>query len=160
MESLFKTQLPWWEFIARGLLVYFLVLVLLRITGKRQIGQLSPFDFVLLLILSNGVQNAMNGGDNSFTGGAILASTLVGINSVTGYVTYYWPWMERLVEGSPRIVIYDGHARLEAMAAEKLTMQELLSALRQEGCTEISQVRLSIIEPNVRITVIARKESP
>jgi uncharacterized membrane protein YcaP (DUF421 family) len=74
----------WWEFIVRAVVVYLFLLVLLRITGKRQVGQLAPFDLVLLLVLSNAVQNSMNGGDNSITGGMILAATLVGINSGVG----------------------------------------------------------------------------
>ena len=74
---MWKTSLPWWEFIFRGLIVYVFLLVILRITGKRQVGQLAPFDLVLLLVLSNAVQNSMNGGDNSVTGGLIAATTLV-----------------------------------------------------------------------------------
>jgi uncharacterized membrane protein YcaP (DUF421 family) len=71
-------SLPWWEFILRGMIVYFFLIVLLRLTGKRQIGQMAPFDLVLLLVLSNAVQNAMNGGDNSVIGGMISAVSLVG----------------------------------------------------------------------------------
>jgi uncharacterized membrane protein YcaP (DUF421 family) len=70
----------WWHFVVRAVVVYVFLLVLLRFTGKRQVGQMAPFDLVLLLVLSNAVQNAMNGGDNSITGGIILASTLVGLN--------------------------------------------------------------------------------
>ena len=73
-------DLGWWEFIVRAIVVYVFLLVLLRMTGKRQVGQLAPFDLVLLLVLSNTVQNSMNGGDNSITGGLILASALVGLN--------------------------------------------------------------------------------
>lgn len=124
MDSLWVPQLPWWQFIVRGLLVYFLVLMLLRVTGKRQVGQLSPFDLVLLLILSNGVQNAMNGGDNSFTGGAILAATLVGTNALMGYATYYFPWLEGVVEGRPRILIQEGQVCPDVMAGEQVTMQD------------------------------------
>ena len=81
----------WWEFIVRAVVVYLFLLVLLRLTGKRQVGQLAPFDLVLLLVLSNAVQNSMNGGDNSITGGMILAATLVGINSGVGWLTFRSP---------------------------------------------------------------------
>src|SRR5438477_11722060 len=77
----------WWEFIVRAVVVYLFLLVLLRLTGKRQVGQLAPFDLVLLLVLSNAVQNSMNGGDNSITGGMILSATLVGLNSCVGWLT-------------------------------------------------------------------------
>jgi uncharacterized membrane protein YcaP (DUF421 family) len=79
---------PWWEFIVRGVVVYAFLLVLLRVTGKRQVGQLAPFDLVLLLVLSNAVQNSMNAGDNSLAGGLISATTLVGINYAVGVETF------------------------------------------------------------------------
>ena len=79
---------PIWELILRSAVVYVFLLALLRLTGKRQVGQLAPFDLVLLLVLSNAVQNSMNGGDNSLVGGLISAVTLVGVNAVVGYATY------------------------------------------------------------------------
>src|SRR6476659_3124765 len=101
-------SLPWYEFILRGALVYLFILILLRITGKRQVGQLSPFDLVLLLVLSNAVQNAMNGGDNSVIGGMISAVTLVGVNLIVGLLTYRYKKLEALVEGRPDVLIRDG----------------------------------------------------
>ena len=77
-------SIAWWEFILRGIIIYVFLIILLRVTGKRQIGQMSPFDLVLLLVLSNAVQNSMNGGDNSVIGGMILAATLVAINWLVG----------------------------------------------------------------------------
>ena len=77
----------WWEFVLRAAIVYGFLLVILRLTGKRQVGQLAPFDLVLLLVLSNAVQNSMNGGDNSITGGMILSATLVGLNSCVGWLS-------------------------------------------------------------------------
>src|SRR5437660_2529081 len=99
--SMWELSIPWWELTARALLVYLFLLVLLRLTGKRQVGQLAPFDLVLLLILSNAVQNAMNGGDNSYLAGVILAATLVGLNGLVGYATFRSKWLEGLVEGRP-----------------------------------------------------------
>ena len=97
---MWNISLPhWWEFVVRAGVVYLFLLVLLRLTGKRQIGQLAPFDLVLLLVLSNALQNAMNGGDNSITGGLILASTLVALNWCVGWLTYRSKWMEGLIEG-------------------------------------------------------------
>src|SRR5690349_8234916 len=95
---------PWWEFVLRGLIVYGAVLVLLRLSGKRQIGQLTPFDLVLLLVLSNAVQNAMNAGDNSVTAGLILAVTLVGANAALGFLTWRSRRLEKLVEGRPQFL--------------------------------------------------------
>src|SRR2546423_6076493 len=91
----------WWEFVARALIVYIFLLVILRLTGKRQVGQLAPFDLVLLLVLSNAVQNAMNGGDNSITGGGVSATTLVVVNLIVGRLTYKNKNFEKLIEGRP-----------------------------------------------------------
>ncbi|MDB6030468.1 MAG: hypothetical protein JWM16_806, partial [Verrucomicrobiales bacterium] len=96
---MWKASLPWWEFILRGLIVYVFMVVILRITGKRQIGQLAPFDLILLLVLSNAVQNAMNGGDNSITGGVISATTLIVANGIVSRLTFRSKTMERIIEG-------------------------------------------------------------
>src|SRR5437588_11458023 len=95
-QGMWDLAVPWWELIARAVLVYLFLLVLLRLTGKRQVGQLAPFDLVLLLILSNAVQNAMNGGDNSVLAGVILATALVGLNGLVGYATFRSKSLERL----------------------------------------------------------------
>src|SRR6184192_4410655 len=98
----------WWEFIVRAVIVYLFLMVLLRLTGKRQVGQLAPFDLVLLLVLSNAVQNSMNG-DNSITGGVLLASTLVALNWLVGWMTFRSKGLEHLVEGRPIILVHNGH---------------------------------------------------
>src|SRR5438445_11758345 len=97
---MWNISLPhWWEFVVRAAVVYLFLLVLLRLTGKRQVGQLAPFDLVLLLVLSNAVQNSMNGGDNSITGGIILSATLVGIYSGVGWLTFHSKAIEGIIEG-------------------------------------------------------------
>ena len=94
-------SIPWWEFILRGVIIYALVLVLLRASGKRQVGQLAPFDLVLLLLLSNSVQNAMNAGDNSVLGGVISAATLIALNYGVGFVAFRSKLLESVIEGRP-----------------------------------------------------------
>ena len=85
MEEMWVPTVHWAVLVLRAVLVYVFLLVLLRMTGKRQVGQLAPFDLILLLVLSNAVQNAMNGGDNSYTAGVISAGTLVGINYLVSF---------------------------------------------------------------------------
>src|SRR5436189_2076469 len=94
----------WWEFIIRAVVVYGFLLILLRLTGKRQVGQLAPFDLVLLLVLSNAVQNSMNGGDNSLLGGLISAVVLIGVNHVIGLATFRSKRLEAIIEGRPQII--------------------------------------------------------
>src|SRR5260370_29973948 len=133
---MWEHSLPhWWEFIVRAVVTYVFLLVLLRLTGKRQVGQLAPFDLVLLLVLSNAVQNAMNGGDNSITGGVISATTLIVANGIVGRITYKSKTLEKLVEGRPEILIHNGRVFTDVMDREKLTHHELNTALRTAGCT-------------------------
>ena len=102
---MFHFDVPWWELVIRSIAVYAFLILILRISGKRQIGQMAPFDLVLLLILSNGVQNSMSGGDNSLVGGLLIATVLVGINYVIGYATYKSKKLEAFIEGRPQIII-------------------------------------------------------
>src|SRR5712664_3651024 len=99
---------PWSELVIRSIVVYMFLVVLLRITGKRQVGQLAPFDLVLLLVLSNAVQNSMNAGDNSLVGGLISATTLVGLNLLVGLATYRSKRLEAIIEGRPQVLAHDG----------------------------------------------------
>jgi uncharacterized membrane protein YcaP (DUF421 family) len=149
----------WWEFVVRAAVVYAFLLVLLRLTGKRQVGQLAPFDLVLLLVLSNAVQNSMNGGDNSIIGGVILASTLVALNWAVGYWTYRSKAVEHLVEGRPLILVHGGHVNRRAMRRAQMTMHELDAALRAEGCCGPEEVRFALLENNGHVTVVPRNRS-
>ncbi len=115
---------------------------------------MSPFDLVLLLVLSNAVQNSMNGGDNSIAAGLILSITLVGINWLTGYITYKSKAAERFIEGSPEVLLHNGKLYEKALADAQLTREELMSALRSEGFSDFNQVRAAILENDGSISVI------
>jgi uncharacterized membrane protein YcaP (DUF421 family) len=147
----------WWELIIRGVIVYVLLIVLLRLTGKRQIGQMAPYDLVLLLVLSNAVQNAINGGDNSVTAGVISAATLVGVNYLVGIATFKSKRIESLIEGRPQILIHNGKLFSEVMERAHLTHHELNASLRKEGCACIEDVHYAILENNGQISVHSRK---
>lgn len=145
--------LPWWEFVLRGALVYAFLLVMLRMTGKRQTGQLAPFDLVLLLILSNAVQNSMNGGDNSLLGGVILASTLIGLHYVLAFLTYKCKRVEAWIDGTPLILIENGIVKEKVMRSELISTHELAAVLRAADCTAIKNVRVATLENNGQITI-------
>lgn len=150
---MFNMTTPWWELVARALVVYVFLITLLRLTGKRQIGQLSPFDLVLLLILSNAVQNSMNAGDNSLIGGLLSAVTLVTVNFLVGLVTFKSKKLEAIIEGRPQVLIHDGVLFEDVMDDAKLTRRELDSTLRQSGYFEIKHIRLAILETNGTVSV-------
>lgn len=151
-------SLVWWEFILRGIIIYAFLIVLLRLTGKRQVGQLSPFDLVLLLVLSNAVQNSMNGGDNSVIGGMISAATLVAVNWIVGILTYRSKRLEALVEGRPEILIHDGKLFEQTLQHAKLTRHEVMTALRESGCATIDEVRAALLENDGSISVIPKQK--
>jgi uncharacterized membrane protein YcaP (DUF421 family) len=148
---------PWWELILRSTIVYVFLITLLRMTGKRQVGQLAPFDLVLLLVLSNAVQNSMNGGDNSLIGGLVSAATLVALNYGVGLATFKSPRLEAIIEGRAQVLIHDGQLYEDVMANAKLTREELHGALRQAGCARVEDVQSAILENNGAISVIQRK---
>lgn len=154
--SLWKLNQPWWEFILRGLLVYGFLLILLRLSGKRQVGQLAPFDLVLLLVLSNAVQNSMNAGDNSVLAGIILVLTLLGAHGLVGWLSFRSKKVELLLEGKPMLLVHNGEVDTAVMAKERITHHELMAAIRQVGLSEISEVRVAILENNGRINVIRK----
>jgi uncharacterized membrane protein YcaP (DUF421 family) len=151
---------PWWEIIVRSLLVYAFLLLVLRLTGKRQVGQLAPFDLVLLLVLSNAVQNSMNGGDNSLVGGLLSAATLIAVNYGVSTATFRSKRVEALIEGRPQVLIHNGKLFEEVMAGAQLTHHELSSALRQAGCSCVEEVHTAILENNGSITVTQRAPGP
>src|SRR5438094_3352831 len=101
---MWNMSLVWWEFVLRGIIIYLFLIVLLRLTGKRQVGQLAPFDLVLLLVLSNAVQNSMNAGDNSLVGGLVSATTLVVANWLVSLATYRSKRLAATIEGRPQLL--------------------------------------------------------
>ena len=153
---MFSMSVPWWEFVLRGVVVYLFLLVFLRLSGKRQTGQYEPFDLILLLILSNAVQNSMNAGDNSLVGGLISAGTLMGCHVALSNLTYRVRWLERLVDGRPRVLVQDGVVNEQLMQSERISPSDLAAALRAGGCLHAHEVARATIEVNGQITVVLR----
>ncbi|HJV49306.1 MAG TPA: YetF domain-containing protein [Geothrix sp.] len=154
--SMWKLAQPWWEFVLRALLVYGFLLITLRLTGKRQVGQLAPFDLVLLLVLSNAVQNSMNAGDNTVAAGFILVGTLLAVNGVMSWFTWRNKRAELLLEGRPQILVHHGQLDERILASERITRHELMAAVRQAGIADLEDVHVAILETNGRINVIAK----
>jgi len=148
---------PWWELVLRSAIVYAFLLGVIRLTGKRQIGQLAPFDLVLLLVLSNAVQNSMNAGDNSLLGGLVAAATLIALNSLVALATYRSKRLEALIEGRPQVLIHNGKLYEQALTDARLTHHELNAALRQAGCVAVDDVHCAVLENNGSISVVSRK---
>ena len=154
---MFNLAVPWWELVLRSVVVFGALLLLLRLTGKRQVGQLAPNDLVLLLILSNAVQNSMNAGDNSLVGGLISAVTLVSLNYTVTLLVRKSRKVERFVDGRPQILVRDGALFEGVLDDAGITRAELNGALRQNGCSNLRDVHLVILETNGSISVLRHK---
>ncbi len=142
--------------VLRAVVVYAFLLAALRLAGRRELAQMTSFDLVLLLVISNAVQNSMNAGDNSLTGGLVSAVTLVVLNWVVGYAVYRWPRLERLVQGRPVRIVTDGRVHLPAMRRELLTLSELRSALRKQGIVRVSDCQQVVLEPDGTLSAVRR----
>jgi uncharacterized membrane protein YcaP (DUF421 family) len=158
MSALWTLSFPWWHFVLRASVVYVAVLLLLRLGGKRQIGQMGAGEFVAILLISNAVQNAMNGGDNSITGGMILASVLVVLSVLFAYLTYKSKRMSTMIEGRRTILVHNGvilHTHLEK---ELLNPHELRIMLRHQGIHDPAEVAEAVLESDGQLSVIKKSE--
>jgi uncharacterized membrane protein YcaP (DUF421 family) len=147
-QHMFQLPLPVAEKLLRPVIVYLVLVALLRLFGKRELAQLNPFDLVVLLSLSNTVQNAIIGDDNSVTGGVIGAFGLLAINWIVVRMLYRSPRLTRAFEGRSTILIRDGQIDRKALERESLTRQELLDAVHRQGFEHLHQVRRCELEPN------------
>ena len=141
------------ELILRVVVVYVSIFVLLRLVGKKQVGELTPFDLVVLLLLSECVQNALIADDTSVTGGVVAAATLFGMSQLVGFISWRSKRAERVLEGTPRVLVRHGHVYKDVLAREQITHSELLEALRREGCTSLTRVRYAVLENDGDITI-------
>ena len=140
-------------------MVYVFLFTVFRLGGKKHIGEMAPFDFVILLILSESVNGrALIGEEKSVAGGLISAATLIGLVHLAYYFTWRSKKVERIFEGVPKILVRNGQVNKEAMAEEKVTYSELIEALRREGHTSLANIRFAVNENDGTITVGARAE--
>ena len=160
MAGLFLPDISVAEKILRSVVVYLFLLIAFRVTGKRQVGQLTPFDLVLLLLISNVVQNAVIGNDNSLGGGIIGAVTILAVNYAVVELTYRSKRLRRLLEASPTILIHNGKVLHQNLARERVTMDDLLAALRRNGIADVVHVRVAVLEENGGISVIPHTGAP
>jgi uncharacterized membrane protein YcaP (DUF421 family) len=159
MSDLFQLSAPWWQFVLRAVLIYVLVMVLVRISGKRAVGQFTPFDLVLLILIGNAVQNGLNGGDNSLTGAALLAGCLIGLNYAVAFVVARNPKVRAMVEGRAVVLARDGQVFREVLRRELVSNADFHEAMREAGCNEIERVRLATLETDGRISILLTDEA-
>jgi uncharacterized membrane protein YcaP (DUF421 family) len=147
-DHIFQLPLPIAEKLLRPVIVYLVLVLLLRLFGKRELAQLNPFDLVVLLSLSNTVQNAIIGDDNSVTGGVIGAFSLLAINWLVVRVLFRSRRLTRALEGRAAVLVRNGQIDPKALARESLTREELLAVIHRQGFENLHQVRRCELEPN------------
>ena len=156
MAGLLTPEISILEKVVRSVVVYLFIVLAFRFTGKRQVGQLTPFDLVVLLLISNVVQNAVIGPDSSLLGGLIGASVILGLNWLIVELTYRSKRARRLLEPSPTLLIHNGRVLHDNLARERVTLDDLYAALRRAGVVEADGVRFAVLEDNGAISVIPR----
>jgi uncharacterized membrane protein YcaP (DUF421 family) len=158
--DIFVLALPVTEKILRPVIVYFFLVIGLRLAGKRELAQLNPFDLVVLLTLSNTVQNAIIGDDNSVTGGVIGAATLLLVNYLVVRFLLRHEKLDRLVEGEASLLIENGKILKDKLTQEVLTLQELEAAAHKQGFGNLKEVERAVLESGGTISFIAKKPAP
>jgi uncharacterized membrane protein YcaP (DUF421 family) len=152
----FDTGTALWEIAVRTSIVYAALIVGLRLTGKRQIGQMAPFDFVVILLIANAVQNAMVGPDTSLTAGLVAAAVLLVINATIARFRERIPVLRTLVEGQPAVLISGGHLVAEHIRHEGVDLLELEQAIREHGLAGLADVQLAVLEVDGTISIVPR----
>ena len=160
MSELLTTPAQAGLIVLRTAAVYLFIMVGFRLTGKREVGQLAPFDFALILLIANAVQNAMVGPDTSLVGGLTAACVLLLVNWALGRLALNSRRFERVLRGHARVLISHGHVVPESLKAEGLTHQDLMQALRENGCAAVEECRLAVMEVDGTISVLNSPSHP
>ena len=147
-------DIPLVEKLVRSVVVYLFLLIAFRLAGKRQLGQMTAFDLVVLLIISNVVQNAVIGNDNSLGGGLFGATVIFLLNAGVAWLTFRFKPIERLVEHTPTVPVRSGRILRENLRRERLSLPEFRAALRRHGVVSLRDVRYAILEEDGHITVL------
>ena len=147
-------DIPLAEKVLRSIVVYGFLLAAFRVVGKRQLGQMTPFDLVVLLIISNVVQNAVIGNDNSLGGGLLGATTILLLNLLVAYVTFRFKRADRMIEHSPTVLVRHGRILRDNLRRERLGPRDLRAALRHHGVVSIRDIRYAFLEEDGHVSVI------
>jgi uncharacterized membrane protein YcaP (DUF421 family) len=159
-KDMFVMGLPLLEKILRPVIVYAFLVISLRLSGKRELVQLNPFDLVVLLTLSNTVQNAIIGEDNSVLGGLVGATSLLATNYLVVRFLYDHHKLDQLVEGRADVLIENGNVRKERLKKELITLPQLEAAARKQGFDSLAEVQKCILEPGGTLTFVGKKPDP
>lgn len=154
---MFDMQAPWWEFVVRAAIVYAVLLGMVRITGKRTVGQFTPFDLLVVMLLSEGVSNSLNGGDESIPGGLIVAATLVALDMVIALATSRSRKLDAAVQGNPVLIGRDGVIYQDVLKRQRVPAADVERALRGADC-QLEDMRMAILESDGNINIMKKQQ--
>jgi len=149
---MFDMSLPWWEFIVRGVLVFCVLLLMVRVSGRRTITQFTPFDLLVVMLLSEAVSNSLSGGDDSLVGGLIIAATLVALNMLAAYMSAHSRKASELLDGTPVLLGRDGKIFDAVLKQCRLAEGEAEQALREADC-KLEEMQCMFLEADGKITI-------
>lgn len=153
---MFDMSLPWWEFVLRGVIVYGVLLVLVRLSGKRTVGQFTPFDLLVVMLLSEAVSNSLSGGDDSIGGGLLIACTLIGLNISLAYVSSRSRKLASIIDGESVLLGRDGRVYHDVLKKCRIAESDVEQALR-EADVDLADARCIFLEADGSITVLEKK---
>ena len=146
------------EIAGRTAAIYLVILLGVRLSGKREVGQMTPFDLVVILLIANAVQNAMVGPDTSLTGGLLAAGVLIGINYLVAQASGHIPWLRRITEGTPTLLVHDGSFITPNLRREDIDVDEVMMAIREHGLADVADVATAILEVDGSISVVQKED--
>jgi uncharacterized membrane protein YcaP (DUF421 family) len=151
---MFDLAIPWWSFVVRTLIVYLALLIGLRLVGRRELGQMTPFDLVVILLIANSLQNAMVGPDTSVAGGLASAFTLLAANWILNRLRARIPWLRRVAEGEPILLVSGGKVLSEHLRRSGIDLDDLEQAVREHGVAKLAEVDTAILEVDGTVSII------
>ncbi|HLI18764.1 MAG TPA: YetF domain-containing protein [Rhodanobacteraceae bacterium] len=158
MNGMFVLGMPWWELCVRAAIVYFVLLILIRLSGKHTLGELSAFDLIVVVVLGSAVRSSLVGNDKSLPGGLIVVAVLLLLDFISTWVASHSARGDRLLEGRPVLLARDGVLFDEELKRCKIPHSSFVTMMRKQGCTGMEMVEQAILEPNGTITF--RKRDP
>lgn len=156
-ESLFSLGIPWWELLLRAGVVYVAVLVMVRIAGKRTVGQFTPFDLIVLVLVGTTVQTSMIGEDVSLIGGLLVAAVLLSLNWLVGFFSARSTAFDKVVEGRPVLLAKDGELFRDELRRQSIAERDFDIAMRESDCRDVSEVYLAMLETSGEISILKQR---
>ena len=156
LGEIFRLGIPWSHLVIRAVIIYVVFFIGLRLFGKRELGQFTTFDLVLVLLIANALQPAITGPDNSVTGGVIIIGILLVFNRGVAIVRSRWPWFDALIDPPPTVVVQDGEISKAALDKEGLSVTDVEMAIREHGVNQLSEVKQAVLENDGSISVVTK----